>query len=63
MDGSKKTDCFVLTFQKKTNYQKAYKLIQQNPYWDIEDKEIKIDQSDLDKNWLQNLKHNIQILT
>lgn len=51
---------FIITFQNKTNYQKAYNLIKQNPNWDIEDQEIKINQPDLKPNWQSSLKQSLQ---
>ncbi len=51
---------FVINFQRQTNYQKAYELIKKNPQWDIEDTEIKINQSDLGPDWKNSLKQSLQ---
>lgn len=51
---------FVINFQRQTNYEKAYSLIKKNPKWDIEDTEIKINQSDLGPDWKNSLKQSLQ---
>lgn len=51
---------FVISFIGQTNYEKAYKLIKKNPQWDIEDTEIKINQSDLGPDWKNYLKQSLQ---
>ncbi|MDD3887472.1 MAG: transcription-repair coupling factor [Patescibacteria group bacterium] len=51
---------FVINFIGQTNYEKAYQLIKKNPQWDIEDTEIKINQSDLGPDWKNSLKQSLQ---
>ncbi|MFA6296383.1 MAG: transcription-repair coupling factor [Patescibacteria group bacterium] len=51
---------FVVNFIGQTNYENAYSLIKKNPQWDIEDNEIKINQSDLGPDWKNSLKQSLQ---